>query len=649
MISRREFLQVSAIGGLGILAHSGTLFGRNPTADRPNILWLSCEDISPHLGCYGYDNAVTPTLDGLAKRGFRFDKAYTTPGVCAPNRSSMITGIYAPSLGTHHMRSGGEGTERSDKPDLPPQITCFPEILREAGYYCTNNGKEDYNFETERQIWHESNRDDAHYAHRSDPDQPFFAVFNYGDTHEGSTRDTGEEHLELIDHLTPDQRQDPDELTPPPYYPDTEEVRRQWAEYYELITELDYWIDAKLQELEDAGHAGDTIVFFWSDHGVGFPRAKRWLYESGTHMPLIVYVPEKYQHLVDEEPGSVISRLVNSLDLGPTALNLAGQKIPEHMQGQPFLGPDLPEPLKYVYGARDRMDERYDIIRMVHNGRYQYFRNYEPYKPYHQFMNTPAKGHIMAELRRAERNGTLPSTAWWFAADSKPEEELYDVEEDPHQVNNLAGDPEYDEILTELRGAHREWMFRARDLGLIPEPELVRYEKELGSRYAIFHRNRDGEGFFRELHAIATLAGKPDQSALSALVEAARHQKPSIRYWAMIGLGNLGAAAVNAEGTARSALNDESEVVRVMAARALFHMERDDSGTLDVLISELESSHEWVRLKAAIVLDEVGEKARPAIPAMKQARQENKPVNKYVARVTNRALNQLLGTDNSVR
>jgi len=336
METRRQFLKQIGKASFGVSLLSLSFHCKNKGQQkRPNILWLSCEDINPNLGCYGDKNAKTPTLDKLASEGILYKNAFTVAGVCAPNRSSIITGMYASTLGTHNMRSGGEGVKRSNKPHLPEPIKCFSEYLRNAGYYCTNNYKEDYNFVTPETAWDESSRQ-AHWKNRP-KGKPFFAVFNYTGTHEGHIRLSDEKHAEVTKRLTLEQRQDPSKLKLPPYYPDTPITRKYWARYYELITALDYWIADHLKELDDAGLAEDTIVFFWSDHGVGMPRAKRWLYDSGTHIPLIVRIPEKFRQNGQGQPGTVDEQLVSSVDFAPTVLNLVGLPIPDYMPGRPLV------------------------------------------------------------------------------------------------------------------------------------------------------------------------------------------------------------------------------------------------------------------------------------------------------------------------
>jgi len=257
----------------------------------------------------------------------------------------------------------------------------------------------------------------------------------------------------------------------------------------ELITALDAYAGNLIQEIKDADEWENTIIMFWSDHGVGLPRAKRWLYDSGTHVPLVVHVPEKFKEFRTAKSGKTDDRLVNSVDFGPAVLTLAGIEVPEHMHGASFLG-EAPERV-YVYGARDRMGERYDIIRTVRDKQYRYVRNFEPLKPYYQYMNTPEKGTTMMEIRKAEKEGTLSAAAALFSMGLKPVEELYDLEADPHEVNNLATDPAYAEKLEELKEALFEWQLDIGDIGLIPESEITPRESGAGATYAILHGETD--------------------------------------------------------------------------------------------------------------------------------------------------------------
>ncbi len=612
---------------------------QSQAAERPNILWLSAEDISPHLGCYGDPHAITPFLDELASQGTRYTNAFTTAGVCAPNRSGIITGMYQTSLGTQHMRC---------QTILPDHIKPFTTYLREAGYYCSNNAKQDYQFKTPAGSW-DASSGKAHWKNRPDPDQPFFSVFNFGGCHESGIANASK-YETVTKELSEKERQDPNSLsTFPPYYPRTENALEDWKRNYELITALDKWCEAHVQALKDAGLYENTIIFFWSDHGVGLPRAKRWLYDSGTHIPLIIHVPEAFQSHAVARSAEVSERLVSSIDFGPTVLNLAGVTIPTHMQGQPFLGPNQPNPRNYVYGARDRMDERYDIIRMVRNKRFKYIRNYEPLKTFYQYMNTPEKGATMKDLRNLHEQGKLAAAAEYYFSDTKPVEELYDTSVDPHELNNLAENPSYSDELKTLRTAHIEWVQETRDLGLIAEPILIERQTILGNQFDIL-RKTDDKTLVHRISTTARLASE-GPTAKAKLIKALQDPDAAVRYWAATGIANIGTPAQDSADQLQALLKSEpSSVVRTAAARALCRFNRPQLA-LPVLVRELHEGAQWERLHAAIVLDQIDEQATPVIAELHKAlkpRQDLYAAGKYVVRVINRALNQLEQTNRVV-
>jgi uncharacterized sulfatase len=430
--------------------------GGKQTPKRWNILWISCEDISPDVACYGDKYARTPNLDKLAKQGVRFTRAFTVAGVCAPSRSGIITGMYPTTIGTHHMRSQG----------VPPEyVHCFTEYLRALGYYCTNNVKTDYNFDSPITAWDESSNT-AHWRNRRDKKQPFFAVFNLMTTHESKIRASKAEFDKLTKKLKPEDRHDPAKAVLPPYYPDTPIVRRDWANYHDLITAMDIQVAELLAQLEEDGLAESTIVFFWSDHGRGLPRAKRWIYDSGIHVPLIVRWPGQIP------ADSVNDELVSFLDFAPTVLSLAGAEVPKHMQGQVFLGDKKAAPRQYIYAARDRMDETYDRIRCVRDKKYHYIKNFEPQLSYAQPIAYMDEMPTMKEWRRLNAEGKLVGPQKLFFRTDRPAEELYDTEADPHEINNLADSPKHKEILVRLRKALDDWQKDTKDLGHIPEDKL---------------------------------------------------------------------------------------------------------------------------------------------------------------------------------
>ncbi|MBL8178783.1 MAG: sulfatase-like hydrolase/transferase [Bryobacterales bacterium] len=598
MQSRRAFL-----------AQSGAMLAAQSTP-RPNILWISCEDMSPQLGCYGDPLAITPNLDKLASQGVRYTNAHSIIGVCAPSRSGIITAVYPTSLGTLHMRCDAQ---------LPEFIRCFPEFLRNAGYYCTNNVKTDYNFKHPKSSWDDVSRT-AHYKTRP-AGKPFFAVFNNTVTHESHLPLRGRNQQEDTPSLKPSERRDPAKVSVPPYYPDTPEVRRDLANVHDTVTQMDYDSGRLLRELEDAGLAEDTIVFFWSDHGVGLPRAKRWLYGSGTRVPLIVRIPAKFRSPGQGTPGSTNAELVSLIDLGPTVLNLAGVPAPSYMQSRAFLGPDLKPPRKYLYGARDRMDERYDMVRMVFDGRYRYIRNFDSHRPHYQYMNTPEKGPTMLELRRLYQSGKLqPEAARYFQP--KPAEELYDTAADKYEITNLATQPAHKDRLGALRKELFSWMREIRDMGFIPEPEIMRMEAQYGNRYAIL-RAPENATLLDDLIALETASQPQILKALESKHVAVR-ARAALKY--------RGAGPELERGLA-----DESATVRIAAAKTLVR--------IPVLVKELSHPDPWTRLAAAQALDELGEQARPALDALRKAVRDE---NRYVARVANHAVNVLTRAKNDV-
>ena len=440
-----------------------------PDSPPPNILWIVAEDHGPHHGSYGDGYAVTPNLDRLAAEGARFTRAFAVTPVCAPARSGIITGMYPTSIGSHHMRSTAVP---------PPHVKGFTEWLRAAGYFTTNNAKTDYNFspwlptESRRAVreaplglW-DQNGEHAHWRNRA-PGQPFFSVFNLGASHEGQVRLPDDRFAERTAGLDSAARHDPAAAPLPPYYPDTPESRRDIARYYDLVSVMDAEAGELLAELAADGLADDTVVFFYGDHGWGLPRGKRWVYDSGLRVPLLVRWPGRV------EPGAVRGDLVSFIDFAPTLLSLAGVTVPAHMQGRVFLGHDAAPGPDYLFFTRDRMDETYDRIRAVRDHRYKYIRNFAPELPYTQRIAYMDLMPTMQAWRRLAAAGELEGAQRHFMAGTKPEEELYDTETDPHEVINLAGDPAHAEPFARMRAALDEWIVTTGDLGEVPEPELV--------------------------------------------------------------------------------------------------------------------------------------------------------------------------------
>lgn len=598
-------------------ALSTTLHAAAP--DRPNILWITCEDISPNLGCYGDQYARTPVLDGLAAQGVRYMNAYGITGVCAPNRSCLITGVYPSTLGSHGMRS----TTR-----LPDSIKCFPEYLQAAGYYCTNNVKTDYNFAPPKTAWNESSKT-AHWRKRKDG-QPFFSVFNFTVCHESQIRVPEAQYRKNTARLTPDQRHDPAKVSIPPFHPDTPESRKDWARYHDNITAMDYQAGDILAQLEEDGLADDTIVFFFSDHGAGMPGVKKWIWEMGLKVPFIVRFPDKYKDWAPGAPGGTTDRLVSFVDFPPTVLSLAGVEIPPHMQGSAFLGPAAGKPREQVYAIRDRMAERFDMVRVVRDKQFQYHRNFFPHLPWSQFTSYTEEMPTMRVWRRMHVEGHLNAVQDRYFH-TKPTEELYDIAADPFEINNLANDPRYAETLAKMRKQCREWMIDTGDMGLLPESEMLARAEGKTPYDVAFDPKLNPVAQLAEL---ADLANQRHIANVPKLIELLSDADPVVRFWAATGLVALGEKAAPAAGALKKAIADDAPHVAVTAAEALCNIRKIDTA-MPVLLAGLKNDSPLIRLRAINVLDRLGEAARPAGQAMKNARMEAAgPVGDYVTRMS---------------
>jgi N-sulfoglucosamine sulfohydrolase len=433
---------------------------------RPNILFIVAEDISPLLGTYGTSEVRTPNLDQLAREGVRYTRAFQAAGVCATARAAVITGMYPTSIGAQHMRTTGSSVSASGARTmpadvvpysvvLPERVRAFPEYLRKAGYYASNNHKTDYQFVPPVTVWDDSGPT-ASYRNRS-RGQPFFSVFNFFVTHESQV-------AQRTDRL----RVDPARITVPPIYPDTPEVRQDIARLYTNIETMDDQVGELIAILKADGVYDSTVIVFYSDNGGSLPWMKREILDRGAHVPLIVRLSG------GERAGETDGALVSGVDLAPTVLSLAGVPIPEYMQGQAFLGQArAATPRRYVFAARDRMDTEYDRVRMVRDERFQYLRNYMPEKPYYQDIQYRLMLPMMKSILAARDEGRLDAAqAAWFK--TKPAEELYDIEQDPWELHNLAGDHEHGGKLVELRAALDEWTMAFGDMGATSEPEMVR-------------------------------------------------------------------------------------------------------------------------------------------------------------------------------
>ena len=440
-------------------------------ARPPNIVWITIEDMSPWLGCWGDDTVPTPNIDRLAREGVRYVNAFATTPVCAPSRSTLITGCWAPRIGSMHMRTGNpSGAALARDPEAyagipnyeavpPPAVRCFPELLRADGWFCTNRAKTDYQFQAPATTWDLSGGR-AHWRRRGDLDQPFFAVFNLGVTHESGTFPSRKPQARVCD---------PADVSVPPYLPDTDATRADLARTYDNIAAMDRQVGTLVAELEDAGLLEKTVVMVFSDHGVGLPRGKRCIYDSGTRVPLVVRWP------ASTDRGGIDDRVVSFEDFAPTVLSIAGIEPPDWMDGVAFAGDHARDDDGLAYLHADRMDAVRDRTRAVTDGRYRYVRNLMPGRPRLYDVAYAENVPMKADVHALRASGEADEAQWQLVDETKPVEEFYDTVEDPHEVVNLVDDPTHAKRIDAMRARLDAWLVATGDLGLIEdEGEMVR-------------------------------------------------------------------------------------------------------------------------------------------------------------------------------
>lgn len=554
-------LQKAALGiiPMSLLPLHDSLAQEN-TADLPNILWIVSEDNSAYFtGCYGNPLATTPNIDKLASEGFLYTHAYTSNAVSAPTRNSILTGVYSCSNGNENMRS------TYPKSDI---VLTYPEFIRQAGYYCTNNSKTDYNTSSvnEHLIWDESSNN-AHYKNQP-KGKPFFAVFNSMISHESC--------LFMHGPASPDKlKHDPDKVALPPYHPDLPEIRYDWAQYYDAVETMDAWVGQILKELEESGLAENTIVMYYGDNGGVLPRSKRFLYETGTRIPLVIRIPEKYKHLYPaEKPGSKVDRIVNFIDLVPTLLSISNLPIPSYIQGKAFLGNQKTADPEYTFLSRQRMDERFDNVRGVRDQKYRYLRNYMPFRITMQRIEYLFLAQSAQAWEKAFREGKTNEAQSIFFME-KPVEELYDVENDPWEVNNLANDPKYAAVLNRMRKALYDWRMEIYDTGVIPETE---YGVLAGDK-SLYDYVRSPQCPFEEMLKSSDLAVMGDVSNLPTYIKNLESDNSAIRYWGAVGLLLLGDDGIKAVPALMKAASDQSASVATIAAEALYRLGMKDAAS----------------------------------------------------------------------
>jgi len=528
--------------------------GALTAAERPNFVWILSEDNSTHyLRLFNKNGAPTPQIDSLAAAGVVFEHAFSCGPVCSVARTTLITGCYAPRIGTQYHR-------RAKMAAMPDGLRMFPAYLRQAGYYTTNNSKKDYNAEEGKGVWDESSRQ-ATWRNRPSADVPFFHMQNYGMSHESSL------HFKR-QQMQPDQLgTSPEDVFVAPCHPDTPTFRYTYARYHDRIGAIDDVVGKLVSELEKDGLLEDTFIFYFGDNGGVLPGSKGYIYETGLHVPLVVRVPSRWKHLVTLKRGTRAEGFVSFIDFGPTLLHLAGLKVPRQMDGRPFLGPDVSEQQlnarDEAFGYADRFDEKYDLCRSLRKGRYKYIRHYQAFYPDALQNNYRYRMLAYQEWRALYRQGKLNARQRQFF-EPKPVEALYDLETDPYEVNNLAKDPAYAETLGELRGRLQQRVKGMPDLSFYPESHLV--DRALDNPVA-FGRAHAKE--IARLVDVADLSLLPFVEAGPALEKALASANPWERYWALIACSSFGDEAKALVPAARKRLDDSELLVRVRAAEFL--------------------------------------------------------------------------------
>ena len=570
----------------------------------PNIIWITSEDTSPVFGCYGDPQAATPNIDMLATEGVVYTNAYASAPICAPARSCLISGLYATSLGTQHLRS--------DVP-IPDFVRGLPAYLSDSGYFTFLYGKTDYNFNA-KGMWSYREQELMPWRNRNE-DQPFFGMYTIGETHEGGAN-IEEKYEAAVADLPDFLFHNPENAQLPPYFPDTPEFRNIWSDYYDLVSDFDVTVGKIIQGLKEDGLYDNTIIFIFSDHGFGLPRYKRWLYKTGLQVPLVIRMPPQYQQLAKQQAGSQNSEMISFVDFAPTVLQLADIPVPEYMEGQSFLSEKRRSPRKYVYGARSRADNMYETSRAVLDSQYIYIRHYLPHYAYIQ------PGYIFSdrkrsfrELRKLKDQDLLEGEAldMWLP---KGVEELYDLHQDPQELNNLAEDADHQEVKERMRQALHAWIKEHYDTGLLLEPEMM-MRAQGSTPYEMAHTSEK-----YDVEQVLEAAEMVGIASVEELSQKLKNQDSGVRYWAVMGLQARGKEAKFAAEELIALLNDPSPTVQVAVAETLCHWNRCEAA-LPVLRRWVQDDRPWLALQAARSIELIGAKAKPLVPVLYEVLEKN--------------------------
>lgn len=520
----------------------------------PNIVWITSEDNSKHYMKLFDENGVeTPNIEKLANNGIKFTRAFSNAPVCSAARSTLISGCYGPRLASHYHR-------KLKKVPMPQGVEMFPAYLKQAGYYTTNNSKEDYNIIKSDSVWDESSKK-AHWKNRAEG-QPFFHVFNIGITHEGNLH-FNQAQMDSVKTIA-----NPEDYVTQPNHPQTNLYKYTNAYYRDLIVKMDEKVGAVVAELEEADLMKNTIIFYFGDHGGVLPGSKGYIYETGLHVPLVIYVPEKYKQLVNRELASITEGFVSFVDFGPTLLSLAGLVTPKGMDGKPFLGKGV-DPAEVdnrdeTFGYANRFDEKSDFVRSIRKGKYKYIRNYIPFNFDGLMNNYRYKMLAYKEWQDLYEKGELNPTQSFFYEPRAPEQ-LFDVEADPYETKNLADDPAFVDKLLEMRLNLVARVKSMPDMSFYPEFELI--NNAFDNPVVFSQNNISAIGRYVDI-AQLQLSGFEDVK--SKLEKKLSSDDRWERYWALVVSSSFGKKAAVFTDKAREIATDDPELInRVRAAQLL--------------------------------------------------------------------------------
>ena len=557
---------------IALILGSGPWLSARSAQSPPNFVFILSEDNSKHyMQLYGNEHGATPAIAALGREGLVFDHAFSNAPVCSVARTTLMTGILAPRAGFQYHR-------KLQQAHLPEGVRMWPALLREAGYYTTNNQKKDYNVIEGEGVWDASSRQ-ASWRHRPTPQTPFFHMQTFTTTHESSL------HFDETAMTQEPNRTDAADIHLTPYQPDTPTFRFTKARYFDRIEQMDEQVGKLVKQLKEDGLLENTFIFYFGDHGGVLPRGKGYLYESGLHVPLVIRIPEAWRSRLPLKVNTRPQTFVSFIDFGPSVLHLAGLKIPDVMDGNPFLGelftPTRLESRDEAFGYADRFDEKYEMVRSLRKGSIKYIRSFQPFYPDSLQNNYRYRMLAYQEWRQLFQEGNLNSAQSAFFT-PKPAEMLFDLAADPDEVNNLASDPAHASLLKVMRERLNEKLTRINDLSFYPESHMVESALDDGIAYGQNHTRE-----IRQYLRLCNLALESFEDAKPNLMRALRTEDETLRYWALTACSIFGEQAESFLPQAKALLKDANPLVRLRAAEflGLIH-KRDPRPTFYEILNE---------------------------------------------------------------